>query len=142
MKTEARLCPPPADGLTHLQAAEREGVLGHKLVVRRGVVVFDDEANQRQLWHVHVKLEVLVPGRVETSKKKKREKSRLHATKTTQKGAQPPNEAAGTKEGGTVVDNVMGLLLSAVGWNSQHLHFNQRVHDGGLLVVHFGELLR
>lgn len=70
MKTEVRLCP-GGDGLTHLQAAERERVLGHKLVVGRGVVVFDDEAHQRQLWHVHVELEVLVPRRVETSKGKK-----------------------------------------------------------------------
>lgn len=86
---------PPADGLTHLQAAEREGVLGHKLVVRCRVVVFDEEAHQRHLWHVHVELEVLVPGRVETSK---REKRRLRATKPTPKGAQPPNEVPGTKE--------------------------------------------
>lgn len=60
---------PPADGLTHLQAGEREGVLADEVVVGCGVVVFDDEADQRQLWHVHVQLEVLVPRRVETSKK-------------------------------------------------------------------------
>lgn len=59
----------PADGLTHLQAVEREGVLADELVVGCGVVVFDEEAHQRQLWHVHVELEVFVPRRVETSKK-------------------------------------------------------------------------
>lgn len=58
-----------AGGLTHCQAAEREGVLADKLVVGCGVVVFDDEAHQRQLWHVHVELEVFVPGRVETLKR-------------------------------------------------------------------------
>lgn len=56
---------PPADGLTHLQAVERKGVLAHELVVGCGVVVFDDEAYQRQLRHVHVELEVFVPRRVE-----------------------------------------------------------------------------
>lgn len=60
---------PSADGLTHFQAVEGEGVLGDELVVGCGVVVFDDEAHQRQLWHVHVELEVFVPGRVETSKR-------------------------------------------------------------------------
>lgn len=43
--------------------------------------------------------------------------------------------------GGTVVDDMIGLLLSTVIWYSKHLHFDQRVHDGGLLLVHFGELL-
>lgn len=57
-----------ADRLTHLQAVEREGVLGDEVVVGCGVVVFDDEAYQRQLWHVHVELEVFIPRRLETSK--------------------------------------------------------------------------
>lgn len=52
-------------GLTHVQAAERERELAHKLVVGRGVVVLHHEANQRQLRHVHVELEVFVPRRVE-----------------------------------------------------------------------------
>lgn len=52
--------------LTHLQAVERKCVLSDKLVIRRGVIVLDDEADERQLWHVHVELEVLIPSRVKT----------------------------------------------------------------------------
>lgn len=75
----------PADGLTHLQAVEREGVLAHELVVGCGVVVFDDEAHQRQLWHVHVELEAFVPRRVETSKREKScGKTDITATQKTQ----------------------------------------------------------
>lgn len=54
--------PPAAAELTHFQASEGKRVLSHKPVFRTEVVVFDDEADQRQLWHVHVKLEVLIPG--------------------------------------------------------------------------------
>lgn len=72
MKREDRAAlVPSAGGLTHFQAVEREGVLGDKIVVRCGVVVFNDEADQRQLRHVHVELEVFVPRRLETSKGEK-----------------------------------------------------------------------
>lgn len=36
---------------------------------------------------------------------------------------------------------MMGLLLAHVSRYSEHLHFNQRVHDGGFLFVHLGQLL-
>ena len=55
--------------LTHFQAVEWKRVLPHELVTRRGVVVFNGEAHQRQLRHVHVKLEAFVPCRVETFQK-------------------------------------------------------------------------
>lgn len=56
------------------------------------------------------------------------------------KGAQLLKETSRTKDG-TVVDDVTGLLLRAIRRYSEHLHFHQRVHNGGLLVIHFWELL-
>lgn len=41
----------------------------------------------------------------------------------------------------TIVLNRTGLFLIDISRHPEHLHFHQRVHDGGFLVVHFGELL-
>lgn len=41
----------------------------------------------------------------------------------------------------TIVFNMIGLFLSNISRHSVNLHLNQRVHDGGLLFVHLGELL-
>lgn len=42
---------------------------------------------------------------------------------------------------GTIVINSIGFFLSNISRHSMHLHFNQRVHYGGFLLVHFGELV-
>lgn len=46
---------------THVETAKRNGVLSDELVIGGGVVVFDDEADNGELWDVHVELEVFVP---------------------------------------------------------------------------------
>lgn len=70
----------PAAQRTHVQAVKRKGVLSDELVVRGGVVVFDDEAHDGELRHVHVELEVFVPRWVEafsTGKKKKQNRAQV-----------------------------------------------------------------
>lgn len=56
--------------LTHFQAVEWDRVLPNKLVVGGGVVVFNDEADQSKLRHVHVELEVFIPRWVKALKQK------------------------------------------------------------------------
>lgn len=51
--------------LTVLQAVEGKCVLANKFIVGRGVVVLNQKAHKGQIWHTHIKLEVLIPHGVE-----------------------------------------------------------------------------
>lgn len=51
--------------LTFLQAVKGKCVLANKFIVRTGVVVLNQKAHKGQIWHTHIKLEVLIPHGVE-----------------------------------------------------------------------------
>lgn len=116
--------------LTWLDAGEGKRELSDEVVPGRFVVVLHHEADQRQLRRVDDEVQSLVPDGVEPWR------SEVSSQVNT------PPLCRWVDEFRTVVVDVAGLLLGLVLRDAVDLHSDQRVHDGSLLLVDLGQLLR
>lgn len=116
-----------------LHAAQWQRVLAHKVVFGCLVVVLHDKAHQGELWRVHGEAQCVVPHRVEPCRGRICRGVSVCVCMLLVGLARVRSR--------TVVVDVSGLLSGLVCRDAVDLHPHQRVHDGPLFDVDFGQLL-